>query len=93
MKHVTQKLIEINGTPVDIKARLERNGWVVITFTPTFSIRSAKLHLPFARDTFISAIVCGLLDEEDPNYNEKYDTAYAEVNSTLILVTGNFNVE
>jgi hypothetical protein len=72
MKHVTQKLIEVGGHPVDVKARIEKHGWVVITFTPAFSIRSSKLHLPFARDTFINAIVCGLLDNESPDYEKKF---------------------
>jgi len=93
VKHVTQKLIEVNGTPVDIKARLEKGAWVVIAFTPVFSIRSHKLHLPKARDNFITAIVSAAMDEDDPEYIEKFDASYDEVNATLLLVTGNFNVE
>jgi hypothetical protein len=93
MKHVTQKLIEVGGHPVDVKARIEKHGWVVITFTPAFSIRSSKLHLPFARDAFINAIICGLLDNESPDYEKKFGEAYAELNATLELVTGNFNAE
>lgn len=104
MKHVTQKLIEVNGTPVDIKARLEKGAWVVIAFTPVFSIRSHKLHLPKARDNFITAIVSAAMDEDDPEYADnrdaiqrrrkvKLNASYDEVNATLLLVTGNFNVE
>jgi hypothetical protein len=73
MKHVTQKLIEVNGTPVDIKARLEKGAWVVIAFTPVFSIRSHKLHLPKARDNFITAIVSAAMDEDDPEYADNRD--------------------
>ena len=93
MKHVTQKLIEVNGHPVEVKARIEKNGWVVITFAPTFSIRSSKLHLPFARDTFINAVICALLDSNAPDYEKKFDDAYAEMNATIMLVTGNFDAQ
>jgi hypothetical protein len=93
MNHVTQKLIEVNGIPVDIKARLEKGAWVVISFTPIFSIRSHKLHLPKARDNYITAIVSAAMDNDDDEYLENFNASYKQVNSTLLLVTGNFNVE
>jgi hypothetical protein len=88
MAHVTQKLIEIGGNPVEVKARIEKNRWVIITFTPTFSIRSAKLDLPASRETFITAILCSLINWDD----ETFDESYAELEETIKLVTGNFNV-
>jgi hypothetical protein len=93
MNHVTQKLIEVGGHPVEVKARIEKNGWVVIVFTPTFSIRSTRLHLPSARNTFINAIICSSMGINACDYQKEFYEAQAELDKTIKLVTGNFNVQ
>lgn len=93
MNHITQKLIEINGSPVDIKARLEKDKWCVIVFTPSFSIRSSKLHLPYARGAFITALLAALHPaSRDANDEELFEKGFKAIKETLELVTGGFNV-
>lgn len=65
----------------------------MIVFTPSFSIRSSKLHLPYARGAFITALLAALqpaprtVDDE-----EMFAEGYKAIKETLELVTGGFNV-
>ena len=66
--------IEINDTPVEIKARTDdrhASGWSVIAFTPELSIRSTKLNRPIAMDSFIDSILgaCGSVSTDDAAFH------------------------
>jgi len=89
---LTQTVVEIGGSPVEIKARKEDHRWSVIAFTPNFSIRSNKLSLTGTRDAFAKAIALSIFDweimEED---EEPIRQALADIEQAILLVTNNFS--
>lgn len=87
----TQTLIEIDGQPVEVKARKEENHWAVIAFTPAFSIRSSKLHLKGTRDSFARAVVCSVIDPELEDDFVDIEASMHLVEAAIALVTDNFS--
>ena len=87
----TQTIIEIDGQPVEVKARKEENHWAVIAFTPSFSIRSSKLHLKGTREAFGRAIACSIIDPELEDDFVDIDASLQLVEAAIILVTDNFS--
>lgn len=70
INHPTVVNIDINGVDVSIKSRPENDnvsGWAVIAFTPSCSIRCAKIHREEHLTTFSETIAAaaGSFDEED----------------------------
>ena len=57
-----QTVIEIDGVPVEIKARREAFGIAVVAFTPACSLRSSRLHLASSREAFCRSIAFAVLD-------------------------------
>jgi hypothetical protein len=87
----TQTLIEIDGQPVEVKARKEENHWAVIVFTPAFSIRSSKLHLKGTREAFGRAVVCSIIDPELEDDFMDLDASLQLVEAAVLMVTDNFS--
>ena len=86
----TQTVIEIDGTPVEVKARMESGRWAVIAFTPVFSIRSNKLLLSGPRNDFARALVYSIFDPEIEDEQWRMTKAIDAVEEAILYVTTNF---
>lgn len=89
-----QTIIEIDGKPVEIKARIENGWWSVIAHTGFHSIRSNKLAAPAARDSFARAVVHSVVDAEILDDDEQYiiEDGIHEVEKAVLHITNGFTV-
>lgn len=87
----TQTLIEIDGSPVQLKARKDDGWWAVIAFTPAFSIRSSKIHLKGVREAFARAVVCSIIDPEFEDDYVEIGTHLQMVEAAIALITDDFS--
>jgi len=90
----TQTVIDIDGSPVEIKSRMEDGRWAVIAFTGSHSIRSTKLSVIGGRESFARAVVHSIIDVDllDPEDWQLVPDGIKKVEDAVLLVTNNFTV-